>query len=132
MTAIVRPAPFLRQVLLLDAVVSGATGLLLLLGAGFLTGLLALPVELLRTAGLLLLPFVAFVAYIATRTPFSRAGVWAVIGVNALWVLTSIGLLLSGWVAPNGLGLAFIIAQALVVGLFAELQVVGLRRSFHP
>ena len=41
----------------------------------------------------------------------------------------SIGLLVSGWVAPTALGYAFVIAQAIVVGVFAELQFVGLRRS---
>lgn len=34
---------FLRRALLADALVSGATGLLLLLGAGLLAGLLELP-----------------------------------------------------------------------------------------
>jgi len=32
-------------------------------------------------------------------------------------------------VAPNGIGVAAVLAQALVVGLLAELQYVGLRRS---
>lgn len=129
MTTFARPSSFLRQALLADAVISGAMGLLLLLGAGFLAGLLDLPMELLRTAGLVLLPFVAFVAYVATRENPARGAVWAVIVINALWVVASIGLLLSGWVAPNGLGITFVIVQALAVGLFAELQYVGLRRA---
>lgn len=129
MTTFVRSSSLLRQALLADAVISGAMGLLLLLGAGFLTGLLDLPVALLRYAGLLLLPFVAFVAYMATREPLDRTAVWCAILVNAFWVVASIGLLLSGWVAPNGLGIAFVIVQAVAVGIFAELQLVGLRRS---
>lgn len=75
-----------------------------------------------------MLPFVTFVAYVATRENTAPRAVWAVILVNALWVVASIGLLLSGWVAPNGLGITFVIVQALAVGLFAELQYVGLRR----
>ena len=46
----------LRRVLLTDALVSGATGLLMLSGATLLTRLLALPEPLLRYAGLVLMP----------------------------------------------------------------------------
>ena len=47
---------FLRTVLLADAIASGATGLLMIAGAGLLEGLLGLPVALLREAGLVLIP----------------------------------------------------------------------------
>ena len=124
-----RSNSFLRTVLLADAIASGATGLLMIAGAGLLEGLLGLPVALLREAGLLLIPYVAFVAYDGTRATISRAAVHAVIGLNVLWVAGSIGLLVSGWVAPTMLGYAFVIAQAAVVGVLAELQLVGLRRS---
>ncbi len=52
-----------------------------------------------------------------------------IIGINALWVAASFGVLLSGAIAPNLLGYAFVIAQALTVALLAELQFVGFRRS---
>ena len=48
---------------------------------------------------------------------------------NALWVADSVLLLMSGWVAPTSAGYAFVIAQALVVLMYAEFQYVGLRRS---
>ncbi|HEY0735948.1 MAG TPA: hypothetical protein VGD69_13630 [Herpetosiphonaceae bacterium] len=121
-------SPFLRRVLLADALVSGATGLLMLLGAGLLTDMLDLPAALLRTAGLILLPYALFVVYVATRSS-QRAAVWAVILINALWAVDSIVLLLSGWVAPNALGYAFVIVQALAVAVFAELQYIGVRRA---
>ncbi len=53
----------------------------------------------------------------------------AIIALNVLWVAGSIGLLMSGYVAPTMLGHAFVIAQALAVGVFAELQFIGLRRT---
>ncbi len=124
----IHPSPFLRKALLLDAAASGATGLLLIGGAGFLDGLLGLPVALMREAGLILVPFVAFVAWVGTRQETSRGAVWAIIAVNALWVIASLGLLVSGWVAPTVLGYAFVIAQAAVVALFGELQHAGLTR----
>lgn len=124
-----QPSPFLRQALLADALITGATALLLILGAGLLTDLLDLPAALLRYAGLILVPFVVFVGSIATREHINRAQVWAVILMNALWVAASIGLLLSSWVAPNLLGSIFVIFQALVVAVFAELQYMGMRRT---
>ncbi len=119
----------LRQALLADALVSGTTGLALALGAGFLTEFLGLPAMLLRSVGVILLPYAAMLVFIATRRTIHPTAVWAVIAINALWALDSIVLLLSGWVTPNIVGYAFIIAQALVVGLFAEIQLISLRRS---
>ena len=120
---------FLRTVLLADAIASGATGLLMIAGAGLLAGLLGLPVALMREAGLVLIPYVAFVAWVGTREAISRRAVQAIIALNVLWVAGSIGLLLSGWIAPTMLGYAFVIAQGAVVAVLAELQFVGLRRG---
>ncbi len=122
-------SPFLRRALLADALISGATGLLMLIGANVLASLLGLPEALLRYAGLVLLPYGALVAYVATREQLRRWAVWAVIVANAIWAVDSIILLLSGWLTPNALGYAFIIFQALVVAAFAEIQYIGLRRS---
>jgi len=52
-----------------------------------------------------------------------------VIAGNAAWTLASIALLFSGAVTPNLLGEAAIAMQAIVVGVLAELQYIGLRRS---
>ena len=57
----------LRFALLADAAASGATGLMMIAGADLLTGLLGLPVALMREAGLLLVPYVALVAFVGTR-----------------------------------------------------------------
>ena len=120
---------FLRLALLADALVSGATGLLAFAGASFLDTLLGLPTELLRYAGLSLIPYAAIVAYVGTRPSVSRAAVWAIVAYNALWAIDSIVLLASGTVAPSALGYAFVIFQAAVVAGFAGLQVVALRKE---
>jgi hypothetical protein len=120
---------WLRRVLAIDAVSSAAMGLGLLVLAPTLAPLLNLPLDLLREAGAILLPFAALVGYLASREQPARAGVWTVIALNAVWTVDSIVLLLSGWVEPNGLGYAFVIGQAVVVGVFAELEYVGLRRA---
>jgi hypothetical protein len=120
---------FLRCALIGDAVASGATGLLMAAAAGILTGLLDLPEELLRYAGMFLLLYAAIVAYIGTRSEVSKAAVWTVIAINALWAIDSIGLLISSWVAPTIPGYMFVIFQAVVVLVFAEAQYIGLRQA---
>lgn len=123
-----RLSPVLRRVLLADAVISGATGLLMFVGADVLMDALNLPAALLRSAGLVLLPYAAFVAFVAIQKDLHGAAVWAVIAINALWAINSLILLLSGWVAPNTLGYAFVVAQAIVVAVFAEPQYIAMRR----
>jgi len=120
---------FLRYALLADAVASGATGLLMIAGADLLTGLLGLPVGLMREAGLLLIPYVALVAFVGTREVISRQAVQTVIALNVVWVAASVGLLVTDFVAPTALGVAFVLAQAAAVAVFAELQFIGLRRG---
>jgi hypothetical protein len=124
-----RPASFLRTALLADAAISGTTGLLLAIGAGWLEPLLAVPVSLARWAGLALLPYAALLFALARSESVTRSSVLAVIVGNALWSLASVGLVVSGAIAPNALGTAFVVAQAVVVAAFAEAQLVGLRRS---
>jgi len=119
---------FLRNVLLADALVSGATGALMALAAGVLEPILQVPAPLLRIAGLVLLPYAALVAMLARRDTLSRGAVWAVVGCNALWAVDCVALLFTGWIDPGVLGVAFILVQAVVVAAFAELQVLGLRR----
>jgi hypothetical protein len=119
---------FLRPVLLADAAASGATGLLVLVGGGFLEDLLGIPAALLCAAGLILLPYVAFVAYVGTRESLARPPIWAVIVCNVLWTVASALLLMGPWIAPTALGYAFVTGQASVVALLAGLQYLGLRR----
>ena len=120
------PTPFLRFALLGDAAASGATGLLL--AAGALAPLLGLPEGLLRVAGLVLLPYAAFVAWLGARGGGApRNAVRAVVAINLLWALDSVLLLALGPVSPNGLGTAFVLAQAMVVLGFAAVQWTALR-----
>ncbi|KYF53049.1 hypothetical protein BE08_00460, partial [Sorangium cellulosum] len=99
---------FLRRALLADAIVSGATGLLMLAGAAPLAGVVGLPEALLRWSGASLLPFAALVAWVGTRERPARAAVLAVVVANALWVIDSVLLLATGWVEPTALGHAFV------------------------
>lgn len=119
---------FLRTILFADAAASGATGLLTIVSASFLSGLLAIPAGLLFEAGLILVPYVALVLWVATRAAIPERVVEIVIALNALWTLASIALLLSGLIAPNMLGTAFILMQAAAVGILGFLQYLALAR----
>lgn len=125
----IAPSLFLRRALLADAVASAATGLLMATGAGVLDGLLGLPTLLLREAGILLLPYALLVGWLGTRARLPEAVVWAVILGNVAWTAASLGLFVL--LAPTALGYAFVIGQAVVVGLFAELQYIGLKRPIE-
>lgn len=120
---------FLRRVLALDAVSSAALGAVLALAVVPLSSLLGLPASLLTWAGLSLLPFAAFVGWLATRELPPRAGVWAVVVINAFWAVDSLVLLAWGGLDPTFLGQAFVVFQALFVALLAALQLFGLRRT---
>ncbi len=125
----IHPSSLLRRALQADALVSGAMALLLVTAAGTLAPLLALPQPVLLETGLFLIAYAAFVGWLGSRTTLQRPLVLLVVIGNALWTLASVALLLSSAVAPNGLGMAFVLIQAVAVGVFAELQYIGLRRS---
>lgn len=118
---------FLRRVLGVDALVSGAAGLVMIIGAGLLAPLLDIPQPLLSIAGAALIPWFATLIAMSRMVLIPRAAVRAVIAVNIAWVLGSAVVLIA--VSPSLFGYAFVIAQALAVGLFAELQIVALKRE---
>ena len=122
----------LRTWLRLDAGVTGANGVAYLVAAGPLGELFGLSPALLRGAGAFLVAFAALVWLTATREELSRTVVAAIIAANAVWALDSLAAAVLGWGSPTVVGAAWMVAQALVVGAFAELQLTGLRRSGRP
>ncbi|MBR0684187.1 hypothetical protein GXW74_27225 [Roseomonas eburnea] len=122
-------SPFLRTALAADAMASGAMGVALALAPGAIGMITNLPAKLLLGAGLFLLPYAVAVAWMATRAVLPRAMLWVLVAGNLLWALESAALPLLGFVAPNGLGIAFLAVQAAAVAVFAELYIVALRRA---
>ncbi len=121
-------ADLLRTALLLDAAVTGLNGAAYLLGAALLDDLLGLPAGPLRGVGVFLLVFAAAVGFLGTRQPVPRGAAWAVVAVNAAWVVDSLATAALGWGSPTAVGTVWIVLQALVVGGFAILQATALRR----
>ena len=120
---------FLRGALLADAIASGALGLMLAIAAAPLAPLLALPEPFLREAGVLLIPYALFVGYLGSRVRLPITLAWLIVAGNAVYALASFALLVGNWLSPNLLGELFIAAQAIAVGVLAELQYIGTRRS---
>jgi hypothetical protein len=122
------PASLLRTALWCDAASSAVMGLGLIAGASLLAGPLGLPAAPMRAIGIGFLPFAAFVGWLASRPLPPRAGVWLVIAINIVWVIESLALLASDWIAPTPLGSGFLLLQAAAVVVLASLEWTGLRR----
>ncbi|WP_149193132.1 hypothetical protein [Luteimonas suaedae] len=120
---------FLPRLLLADGLATGATALLLLTAADVLAPLLQLPAGLQRIAGLICVPFVAWVLMLSRHSTVPRGAMNAVIAINLAWVAGSAWVAFGGNWQPSPLGVAFVTAQALVVLAFAELGWFGLRAS---
>ncbi|MEQ8429381.1 MAG: hypothetical protein RLN94_08930 [Roseovarius sp.] len=96
--------------------------------AGPLAGLMALPAPLLFWAGAILFPVAAYMAAVALWLPGNAPAVMLVILGNVLWVVASLALL-AGVVAPNALGVAFLLGQAAFVAVMARLEQLALRAA---
>ncbi len=116
-----------QRILTLDAAMSGAAGLAMIAGAGVLAPWLNLPAPLLQIAGAILIPWTIALALLARGPRVSSTALKAVISVNVLWVAASLALLFV--VSPNGWGIAFVLAQAFAVAVFAALQLGALKRA---
>ena len=119
----------LRFALRLDALACGVLAILALAGAAVLEGLLGTPASLVRPLGLVLLVFAGGVWLVAAQQPIRRWAAWAVVGLNALWVVDSVATVLLGWWALTTLGTLLVLAQAVATALVAELEFMGLRRA---
>lgn len=127
-SAIANPV-LLRRVFAVDAILTGAVALAMCLASGPLAAFTGLPAALLLGAGLVLIPFVAWVAWLARHPHPSPLACWAVVAINTLWEVDCLALLASGWVSPNAFGVAFVLIHAATAGVFAVLGALALVRA---
>ncbi|HKU44254.1 MAG TPA: hypothetical protein VJR89_39110, partial [Polyangiales bacterium] len=73
-------------------------------------------------------PIAAFMLFAARSAPAQLWPAWVAVIGNAAWVLASVLLVVDGPESLTKLGSAFVIAQAVVVAVAAELEYVGLRK----
>jgi len=120
---------FLRRLLKVDAALSAASALPMLVASNWLGGLTGLPTALLFGAGLFLLAWVAALAWLATREQLPRPSLWAVALLNLGWTLDCAWVAFGGAFSPTGMGQAFLLLQAVVTLLLADLMLWALWRS---
>ena len=120
---------FLRNALTIDAVASLLVGLPMAAAAHPLAALLGLPAPLLFWAGVICLPYAALLAMFSRESSIGTGVLIAIIVGNTLWVIACLLLAFAGWMLPTALGIGFLLAQAVFVALFAELQWIGWRRA---
>jgi hypothetical protein len=121
--------PMLRNVLRVDAVLSGLTALALVADAEPLSAMTGLPAGALRAIGMALVPWTALLAWLASRSVFPSAALVTVIALNFVWALDC-ALAAFGVVgSPAGLGVAVLTLQAVGTVMLAEFEWIGLRRA---
>ncbi|MFI6300100.1 hypothetical protein ACIBEJ_51505 [Nonomuraea sp. NPDC050790] len=117
---------FLRRVLGLDAAVTAVNGLAYVAAGELIGKVLGPDATTLRWPGVFLMIYGAAVAFLAAHP--RPAGVVTVVTVNGVWAVGSIVAIPAGLLNLTALGVAWTLAQAAVVAVFAVLQVAGLRR----
>lgn len=119
---------FLRIVLKLDCLSCLAMAALLVPGAAMLAGIFGMPEDLLREAGLVLIPIGLFIGWLGMRGFGPAALVGLVVGGNVGWTTASMAAVaLMPAITP--IGTAFVTVQALAVLGLALLEWRGLRQS---
>jgi hypothetical protein len=119
----------LRYALRGDAIATIAAGAICLLDAQPLAALLGIqPPLALEILGAVLALYGALLFYAAAQSQLNRRIVIAAIVLDAIWVLDSAILLVSGWLPLTSLGMWTIGLIAVAVAVVAELKFFGLRR----
>ncbi|NML22936.1 hypothetical protein HHL16_18815 [Pseudoflavitalea sp. G-6-1-2] len=116
----------LKTTLLVNAISSGFTGILLAAMPGMVAGIFGVNNTVpFFEVGVFLILFAAFVLIVATRKPISIRSVTIVTTLDILWVIGSIiaAMLLAGVVST--IGIVLIVAVAAWVALMALLQFKG-------
>lgn len=121
------PNDHLRRIIRWDVALTAPAALAMAIFAGPLGALTQLPETLLRVVGIALLPYVAWLLWLARRPSPSRTASWTMVGLNAVYAVECVALPALGWVAPSLMGWGFLLAQAVVVGTLALLGARALR-----
>ncbi|MFI9236748.1 hypothetical protein [Streptomyces sp. NPDC053079] len=124
-----KSADLLRTTLRIDGWACAGLGVVLLAGCKLLSDPLGLPTTWSVPFGIAMLAMAAFIALIVRKDPLPSGLAWAVVVINTLSCAGLLVLACTDVVALTGLGTAFMILAAVVVGLFADVEFFGLRRA---
>lgn len=117
----------LRRVLWFDAISGIGTGVLHLVASGPLSQALGLPGALLMASGMAIFAFVTLAAWLAMQPTPPRSGLSVIVVGNLAWSAGCVWLALGGVSGATAIGVGYLLVQAVVVAILAELQWMGLR-----
>jgi hypothetical protein len=118
----------LRLALRADAIVCITTGAISLVAAQPLGTLLGVSPLALGILGAVVAVYGAFLLYAAAQAQISRRIALITLVLDAIWVIDSMVLLLTGWLPLTSAGMWTIGLVALAVATLGELKFFGLRR----
>ncbi len=119
---------FLRRVLAFDALSGAATGGLHVLGAPGVAAGLGLPEPLLQASGAAIFAFVALAGWLALQTTPPRGLLMTIVLLNFAWAAGCLWVTFGGAFELTALGVAYVLVQAIVVFVLAELEWMGWRQ----
>ncbi|MFC3682849.1 hypothetical protein [Hydrogenophaga luteola] len=122
-------ASTLRRVLWLDAASGFGMGLSHLALAEPLSGWTGIPAAWLQVAALVVFGAASLAGWLASRAEPPAGGVRLLVAGNFAWVAASLWLAFGAGLSLTTLGLGWVLAQALLVLLMAELEWAGARRT---
>ncbi|MEV0370911.1 hypothetical protein AB0I10_13925 [Streptomyces sp. NPDC050636] len=122
----------LRASLRIDSWSTAAFGVVMLVGSTWLSDPLGLPTTWSIPFGIAMLGGAAALALIAGYPQIPPRLAATVVAGNLLSCVALLLLAFTGAIPLTGLGIAFMVVGAVVVAIFAELELVGLRRSMAP
>lgn len=121
----------LKNVLLINALSSGATGLLLIEFPSFIAQLFGVVQTMpFMATGIFLIAFALLVYYSSRQKPANKTLVRWIIALDIMWVIDSLIIVVGQLFDITFIGYAVTLAVALWVGLTAYLQIRGLKAGF--
>ena len=123
------PARFLRNVLRLDALSCLACGAVQVSITAPLSRWMGFQEGLVGGTGEFLLAYGAAVALLSALRAVPRPLIWLLVAGNLGWAAACAALLVSRYPAASAAGVGYVLMQAAVVAVLAELQILALRRQ---
>ena len=119
-----------HRTVLLDAIATAASGVLMLASRNVLYPFFALTSpRLLDIVSVTFIAYAAAIAIVAARPTISRAALMTIVGVNVVSVVASVAILIGFWTELHPIGRGLIILVALIVETLATLQFAAARRT---
>ena len=119
----------LKNVLLLDAVLTAINGVVFVAGAAVLDGLLGPAAWIIVAIGAFMLVYATVITWLARQRPVSRLAVALVADGNLTWAVVSVAVVAYGWLGLTTAGTVWTFIQAGLVAAFAVLQIIAVRRA---